>query len=50
LSAVLQEVVNRAGWASGNALAIIITGSGRRTAESFEGGPKPILHLEYARS
>jgi hypothetical protein len=49
LSSVLQEVVNRPGWAAGNALAVIITGSGRRTAESFEGGPKPILHLEYAR-
>jgi Bacterial Ig domain len=49
LSSVLQEVVNRPGWAAGNALAVIITGTGRRTAESFEGGPKPILHLEYAR-
>jgi hypothetical protein len=49
LSAVLQEVVDRPGWAAGNALVVIITGSGRRTAESFEGGPEPILHLEYGR-
>jgi hypothetical protein len=49
LSSVIQEVVDRPGWAAGNALVVIITGSGRRTAESFEGGPEPILHLEYAR-
>ena len=48
LSAVLQEVVGRPGWASNNALMIIITGSGRRTAESFEGGFPPVLHVEYA--
>jgi len=47
LSAVVQEVVNRAGWASGNALALIVTGTGRRTAESFEGGSPAVLHLEY---
>ncbi|HEY7381998.1 MAG TPA: Ig-like domain-containing protein [Gaiella sp.] len=35
---VLQELVNRPGWASGNAAAIIITGTGKRTAESFDGG------------
>jgi hypothetical protein len=49
LSSVIQEVVNRSGWASGNALAVIITGSGRRTAESFEGATDPLLHLEYTR-
>jgi hypothetical protein len=47
LSAVMQELVNRPGWATGNALMIIVTGSGRRTAESFEGGPRPVLHVEY---
>lgn len=49
LTAVLQEIVNRPGWASGNALVIVVTGSGRRTAESFEGGFPPVLHVEYAR-
>jgi hypothetical protein len=48
LSAVVQEVVNRAGWASGNALALVVTGSGHRTAWSFEGKPAgaALLHVE----
>ncbi len=48
LSSVLQEVVNRPGWSSGNAALIIANGSGRRTAESFEGGAPAILQIEYA--
>jgi hypothetical protein len=47
LSAVLQEVVDRPGWASGNALALVISGSGSRVAESFDGGFASILHVEY---
>jgi hypothetical protein len=47
LSSVLQEVVNRAGWASGNAVVLTAAGSGRRTAESFEGGAAPVLHVTY---
>ena len=52
LSTVLQEIVNRSGWASGNALAIIVTGSGKRTAEAFEGDPTgaALLHVEYSTS
>jgi len=37
LGALVQEIVNRPGWASGNDMAFVVTGSGRRTAESFEG-------------
>lgn len=50
LSAVVQEVVSRPGWTSGNALAFIITGTGHRTAESYEGGSAkaPLLHVEYS--
>jgi hypothetical protein len=48
LSAVVQEIVNRPGWSSGNALVLVITGSGTRVAESFEGGFPPVLHIEYA--
>ena len=50
LSSVIQEVVNRSGWASGNALAIIVTGVGHRTAWAYDGSPTeaPLLHVEYS--
>ncbi|MCB0190947.1 MAG: hypothetical protein KDJ65_03285 [Anaerolineae bacterium] len=49
LSSVIQEIVDRSGWSGGNSLAIIITGSGERTAESFNGSQTgaPLLHIEY---
>jgi hypothetical protein len=49
ISAVVQEIVDRAGWTPGNALAIIITGGGHRTAKSFDGdrAAAPLLHVEY---
>jgi hypothetical protein len=49
LSAVVQEIVSRPGWASGNALVLVVTGTGTRTAEAYEGGaPKaPVLHVEF---
>ncbi|MEZ4683887.1 MAG: SdiA-regulated domain-containing protein [Caldilineaceae bacterium] len=49
LSPIIQEVVNRPGWASGNALAFVITGSGIRVAESFDGEAPaaPLLYVEY---
>jgi len=49
LSAAIQQVVNRAGWASGNALAIIVSGTGRRTAWAWDGNAAaaPLLHVEY---
>lgn len=34
---IIQEVVNRANWGSGNDLSIIVTGTGKRVAESFNG-------------
>ena len=48
LSALVQEIVNRPGWTSGHALVLTASGSGRRTAESFEGGAAPVLHVRYA--
>lgn len=47
LSAVLQEIVARPGWSIGNALALVITGTGVRTAEAYNGTAPPVLHLEY---
>jgi uncharacterized protein YjiK len=48
ISSVLQEIVDRPGWLAGNALAVIITGFGRRVAESIEGNAAPLLHIEWA--
>ncbi len=49
LSAVVQEIVSRAGWTALNDMDFIITGTGTRTAEAFEGGAAsaPLLHIEY---
>ena len=49
ISVVIQEVVNRAGWTSGNSLVLILTGSGQRTAWAYNGLPSgaPLLHVEY---
>ncbi len=50
LAPVLQEVVGRSGWSSGNALALIVTGSGRRVAFPYDGSQPdaPLLHVEYS--
>lgn len=37
LKTVVQEIVSRSGWQAGNALALYVTGSGKRVAESYEG-------------
>ncbi|MEM1070116.1 MAG: dockerin type I domain-containing protein [Planctomycetota bacterium] len=52
LATIIQEIVNRPGWISGNALGIVITGTGERTAESFDGVPTaaPLLRIEYLES
>jgi hypothetical protein len=49
LSSLVQEVVDRPGWAEGHALAFIITGSGLRAAEAYEGraAAAPLLVVEY---
>jgi hypothetical protein len=49
LSAVVQEVVNRQGWSSGNSLVIVITGTGHRTADAYDESTTgaALLHIEY---
>src|SRR3989338_5010341 len=37
ISSIISEIVSRPGWIQGNSLVITISGSGRRTAESFNG-------------
>ncbi len=50
IASIIQEIVSRGGWASGNALAIIITGTGERVAESYDGesSAAPLLHVNYS--
>jgi hypothetical protein len=50
LSAIVQEIVARGGWLAGNDMAFVITGSGTRTAEAYEGGAAraPLLHIEWS--
>ena len=48
LTGIIQEIVNRAGWSSGNDMAIIITGNttgNPRTAEN-----NPVLFIDYVGS
>jgi hypothetical protein len=49
LSPVIQEIVNRGDWSSGNAMVVIVTGTGTRIAESEDGesSAAPLLHVEY---
>lgn len=47
LTAVVQQVVSRTGWVSGNALALVVDGTGERTAKSLEGKAAPVLSVEY---
>ncbi|UII32648.1 fibronectin type III domain-containing protein [Fulvivirga ulvae] len=49
ISQIIQEIVNRSGWNPGNALSLILAGSGRRVAESYNGSSAqaPLLVIEY---
>ena len=49
LTAVVQEVVGRSGWVSGNSIAVIVTGTGSRSATSYESDPTkaPLLSVTY---
>jgi parallel beta-helix repeat protein len=50
IASVIQEIVNLPGWSSGNSLVIIITGTGERVAESYNGDSSgaPLLHVEFS--
>ena len=37
ISVIIQEIVNRSGWTSGNSMAILLDGIGEREAESYDG-------------
>lgn len=50
LSSIIQEIVDQAGWSSGQALALLVNGTGKRVAESYNGSrtKAPLLHVEYS--
>ena len=50
LTSIIQEIVDRPGWAAGNAIAVVVTGSGHRTARAYDSKPAaaPLLHIELA--
>ena len=45
LSPIIQAVINRSGFVSGNSIAIVVSGTGKRVAESFEGSPAEAAEL-----
>jgi hypothetical protein len=45
LSSVLQEIVNRPGWTSGNAMVFVVTGTGCRTAFAYDQSPTVAARL-----
>ncbi|MEO5759986.1 MAG: metallophosphoesterase, partial [Mesorhizobium sp.] len=49
LTPIVQEIVNRSGWAALNDMAFLVSGTGTRTADSYEYNPAsaPLLHIEY---
>ena len=49
LTTIVQEIVNRSGWAALNDMAFLVTGTGTRTATSYEklAAGAPLLHIEY---
>ena len=50
LSLIISEISSRSDWVFGNSMVFIITGSGKRVAESYEGAPtlSAKLHIEYS--
>ncbi len=49
LTGIVQEIVNRPGWASGNSLVLLVTGTGERVAVANNQNPllAPLLHVEW---
>lgn len=52
IAPIIQEIVNRPGWVSGNSLVLMFTGSGDREAKSFDAGAAfaPVLHIDPANN
>jgi hypothetical protein len=50
LASVIHEIVSRPGWSDGNHVVVLVSGTGTRTAESYEGDPAAAarLRVEFA--
>ena len=52
LAPIVQDIVDRQGWSEGNALAIFVSGDGRRVVDSYEGGadfaPRLVITFDAA--
>jgi type IV pilus assembly protein PilY1 len=46
LEGIIQEIVNRPGWAPDNALALFVSGTGKRVADSYDGDPATAPRLQ----
>ncbi|RLD66091.1 MAG: hypothetical protein DRI84_05580 [Bacteroidetes bacterium] len=46
---LVQEITDRGGWVSNNSIVFLITGTGTRVAESYNGESNnaPLLHVKY---
>ena len=49
VTAIVQELVNRSDWASGNSMAFVITGTGKRNAYPYDTDPDkaPQLYIDF---
>jgi Bacterial protein of unknown function (DUF839)/Secretion system C-terminal sorting domain len=49
LKTLVEAIINRTGWNSGNAMSFIVTGTGARVAQSFDRDPSKaaVLEVEY---
>jgi hypothetical protein len=50
LAPVIAQIVGQSGWGIGNSVVLIITGTGKRVAEAYDGESSgaPLLHIEYS--
>lgn len=47
LTGIVEEIISQEDWQTGNAITFLISGQGKRVAESFDGSASPILKLFY---
>ena len=49
LAVIIEEIINQPTWQAGNSIVLIVSGSGKRVAEAYDGSPgtAPILHIEF---